>query len=87
MQYHSKILKIVKVTKKNVNRLVFFGHPLPEYTPANLLCSVSIDLSTQSRCLSIHYSLDNIVGQIDPPPTPSKTCIESSFHMDQVERK
>ena len=28
MQYHSKILKIVKVTKKNVNRLVFFGHPL-----------------------------------------------------------
>ena len=28
MQYHSKILKIVKVTKKNVNRLVFLGHPL-----------------------------------------------------------
>ena len=28
MKYHSKILKNVKVTMKNVNRLVFFGHPL-----------------------------------------------------------
>ena len=27
MQYHSKILKIVKVTKKNVNRLVFIWTP------------------------------------------------------------
>ena len=33
MQYHSKILKIVKLTKKNVNHLVFFGHPLSGWIP------------------------------------------------------
>ena len=26
IKFQDKILKIVKVTKKNVNRLVFFGH-------------------------------------------------------------
>ena len=42
MQYHSKILKIVKVTKKNVNRLVFLGHPLELKTDPDLTKSLSI---------------------------------------------
>ena len=52
MQYHSKILKIVKVTKKNVNRLVFFGHPLQctNVSKRHLYCTLGSEFTeTVSR--------------------------------------
>ena len=60
MQYHSKILKIVKVTKENINRLVFFWTPFIQGEYAFMHISLMI---IQCQHAFMHSSLIIIQGE------------------------